>query len=192
MLCGAGCPNLRPIVNRPALWGSQSWLQPAFSRLSSSHDSPVSAARDAPEGIVRRSCERASVPRQHESRRVSTRHARERRRPRAPTSKRKGNKVILGARIRADPGCPTWRRRNSGGRATSVFPAASHPQSGSANATNPLPVALLRPLPPKAAITTYCRPFTSYVAGVAFPEFIMVVSHKSLPVSLSKARNFRS
>jgi len=23
--------NLRPIVNRPALWGGQSWLQPAFS-----------------------------------------------------------------------------------------------------------------------------------------------------------------
>jgi hypothetical protein len=29
-----------------ALWGSQSWLQPAFSRLSS--DRSVSAARDAP------------------------------------------------------------------------------------------------------------------------------------------------
>src|SRR3984957_9507603 len=25
--------NLRPIVNRPALWGGQSWLQLAFSRL---------------------------------------------------------------------------------------------------------------------------------------------------------------
>ena len=30
------------------LWGSQSWLQPAFSRLSSPRDSSVSAARDAP------------------------------------------------------------------------------------------------------------------------------------------------
>jgi hypothetical protein len=30
------------------LWGSQSWLQPAFSRLSSSRDSSVSAARDVP------------------------------------------------------------------------------------------------------------------------------------------------
>src|ERR1700722_15683294 len=25
--------NLRPIVNRPALWGGQSWLQPAFLHL---------------------------------------------------------------------------------------------------------------------------------------------------------------
>jgi hypothetical protein len=25
--------NLRRIANPPALWGSQSWLQPAFSRL---------------------------------------------------------------------------------------------------------------------------------------------------------------
>src|ERR1700693_2158215 len=30
------------------LWGSQSWLQTAFSRLSSSRDSSVSAARDVP------------------------------------------------------------------------------------------------------------------------------------------------
>ena len=29
------------------LWGSQSWLQPAFSRLSSPRDTSVSAARDA-------------------------------------------------------------------------------------------------------------------------------------------------
>ena len=41
-----------------ALWGSQSWLQPAFSRLSSPAYPPVSASRDAPEGTVRRSCER--------------------------------------------------------------------------------------------------------------------------------------
>jgi predicted GH43/DUF377 family glycosyl hydrolase len=41
-----------------ALWGSQSWLQPAFSRLSSPAQPPVSAARDAPERTVRRSCER--------------------------------------------------------------------------------------------------------------------------------------
>jgi len=38
--------NLRRIVNPPALWGSQSWLQPAFSRLSSPAHQPVSAARD--------------------------------------------------------------------------------------------------------------------------------------------------
>jgi hypothetical protein len=38
------------LANLPALWGSQSWLQPAFSRLSSPRgDSLVSAARDAPE-----------------------------------------------------------------------------------------------------------------------------------------------
>src|ERR1700733_4746919 len=30
------------------LWGRQSWLQPAFGRLTSSRDSSVSAARDAP------------------------------------------------------------------------------------------------------------------------------------------------
>jgi predicted GH43/DUF377 family glycosyl hydrolase len=35
-----------------AAWGSQSWLQPAFSRLSSLRDRSVSVARDAPEGIV--------------------------------------------------------------------------------------------------------------------------------------------
>jgi hypothetical protein len=34
--------------NPRALWGSQSWLQPAFSRLASSRASLVSAARDAP------------------------------------------------------------------------------------------------------------------------------------------------
>src|SRR5580658_10984875 len=39
------------------LWGSQSWLQPAFSRLSSPRYRSVSAARDAPERIVCRSCE---------------------------------------------------------------------------------------------------------------------------------------
>src|SRR5580704_1387133 len=50
--------NLRPIVNRPALWGSQSWLQPAFSRLSSPRVTSVSAAKDAPEGAVPRSSER--------------------------------------------------------------------------------------------------------------------------------------
>jgi hypothetical protein len=32
------------------LWGSQSWLQPAFSRLSSPGHPLVSAARDAPVG----------------------------------------------------------------------------------------------------------------------------------------------
>ncbi len=40
------------------MWGSQSWLQPAFSRLSSPAHPPVSAARDAPKGIVHRSCGR--------------------------------------------------------------------------------------------------------------------------------------
>jgi hypothetical protein len=39
------------------LWGSQSWLQPALSRLFSYRAESVSAARDAPERIVRRSCE---------------------------------------------------------------------------------------------------------------------------------------
>jgi hypothetical protein len=34
--------------NPPALWGGQSWLQPAFSRLSSFRDSSVSAAKDVP------------------------------------------------------------------------------------------------------------------------------------------------
>src|ERR1700678_3962154 len=67
-LCGAGwqtCGRLGGALwARPALWGSQSWLQPAFSRLSSSRDSPVSAARDAPEGTVCRSWERKfRVPR---------------------------------------------------------------------------------------------------------------------------------
>jgi len=38
--------------------GSQSWLQPAFSRLAPTTDALVSAARDAPDGIVFRSCER--------------------------------------------------------------------------------------------------------------------------------------
>ena len=67
--------NLRRIVNPPAarhpaclgcgdaaLWGSQSWLPPAFSRRSSPRVTSVSAARDAPEGIVYRSCERAFDP----------------------------------------------------------------------------------------------------------------------------------
>jgi hypothetical protein len=40
------------LANLPFLWGSQSWLQPAFSRLSSPLDSSVSAARGAPEEIV--------------------------------------------------------------------------------------------------------------------------------------------
>jgi hypothetical protein len=34
------------------LWGSQSWLQPAFSRRSPPRDSSVSVARDVPEGII--------------------------------------------------------------------------------------------------------------------------------------------
>jgi hypothetical protein len=43
--------------------------EPAFSRLSSSRDSSVSAARDVPVRIVYRSCERASaLPRRVESR----------------------------------------------------------------------------------------------------------------------------
>src|ERR1700693_1358166 len=33
---------------RPALWGSQSWLQPAFGRLNSHRVKSVSAARDVP------------------------------------------------------------------------------------------------------------------------------------------------
>src|ERR1700691_3625657 len=36
--------------NPLALWGSQSWLQPAFSRLTSPTRPLVSAARDVPEG----------------------------------------------------------------------------------------------------------------------------------------------
>jgi hypothetical protein len=45
--------NLQPIVNRPALWGSQSWLQPAFSRLSSPADKPKAPAHDLRPGQVR-------------------------------------------------------------------------------------------------------------------------------------------
>jgi hypothetical protein len=36
----------RERANEASLWGSQSWLQPAFSRLSSPRVTPVSAARD--------------------------------------------------------------------------------------------------------------------------------------------------
>ena len=43
--------NLRPIGNRPALWGGQSWLQPAFSRLFPPLRALVSNASDVPEGI---------------------------------------------------------------------------------------------------------------------------------------------
>jgi prepilin-type N-terminal cleavage/methylation domain-containing protein len=42
--------NLRPIVNRPVLWGSQSWLQPAFSRLSSSRDCRFLSQETLPKG----------------------------------------------------------------------------------------------------------------------------------------------
>jgi len=41
-----------------SLWGSQSWLQPAFSRLAPTAGALVPVARDAPQGIVFRSCER--------------------------------------------------------------------------------------------------------------------------------------
>ena len=40
-----------------ALWGSQSWLQPAFSRLAPTADTLISAARNAPERNVCRACE---------------------------------------------------------------------------------------------------------------------------------------
>jgi hypothetical protein len=34
------------------MWGSQSWLQPAFSRLSSPCDKSVYEGRDAPEETI--------------------------------------------------------------------------------------------------------------------------------------------
>src|SRR5258708_20330564 len=45
---------------------------------------------------------------------------------------------------------------------------------------------------PPAAITTYWRPLTSYVAGVALPGKGSVYSHSNLPVALSNARIFWS
>src|SRR5438094_481864 len=62
---------------------------------------------------------------------------------------------------------------------------------GKANATY-FPPDGAPDLPPPAPITTNWRPFTSYVAGVAFPAAGSVVSHNSLPVALSKAWNFLS
>jgi hypothetical protein len=41
-LCGAGWQTCGRLANRPALWGSQSWLQPAFSRLSASREHIIS------------------------------------------------------------------------------------------------------------------------------------------------------
>src|SRR6266699_583044 len=46
--------------------------------------------------------------------------------------------------------------------------------------------------PPPHAITTYSLPFTIYKEGVALPEKGSDVSHSSLPVLLSKTRNFLS
>src|ERR1700722_6984975 len=51
----------RPIVNRPPLWGGQSWLQPAFSRLFPPAYTSVSPARDCPAGVISRSCEPTSA-----------------------------------------------------------------------------------------------------------------------------------
>src|SRR5580658_8793786 len=52
---GAGWQTCGRLANRPALWAAGSSL---------SRDGPVSAARDAPEGTVFRSCERASSSRE--------------------------------------------------------------------------------------------------------------------------------
>src|SRR6266849_2768684 len=63
---------------------------------------------------------------------------------------------------------------------------------GKANATYTPPDGDFGSLPPPAAITTYCRPFTAYVAGVALPAKGSMVSHSNAPLDLSKARNFLS
>jgi hypothetical protein len=57
------------------LWGGQSWLQPAFSRPSSPATS-VSAARDAPEGVVRHSRACAARSAAHRAFRIDGRSAR--------------------------------------------------------------------------------------------------------------------
>src|SRR6202048_5346712 len=63
---------------------------------------------------------------------------------------------------------------------------------GKAKATYMPPVGDFGSLPPPAAMTTYCCPLTSYVAGVALPANGRVNSHRSSPVDLSNARNFLS
>ena len=57
-------------------------------------------------------------------------------------------------------------------------------RSGSANAMYVPPLGASF-FPPPHAITTYCRPFTMYVDGVAFPAAGSVASHSSFPVRLS-------
>jgi hypothetical protein len=61
---------------------------------------------------------------------------------------------------------------------------------GRVKATYTPPDGFLLDWPPPAAITTYCFPFTMYVAGVARPENGNSVSHSSFPVVLSYAWNF--
>lgn len=56
---------------------------------------------------------------------------------------------------------------------------------GNANATYTPPDFDRISFPPPAAMTTYWRPFTSYVIGVALPPNGSVVSHNSSPVDLS-------
>jgi hypothetical protein len=46
--------------------------------------------------------------------------------------------------------------------------------------------------PPPAAITTYCRPPTMEVLGVAKPAAQSGASHRSVPLAASKARNLAS
>src|ERR1700739_3711668 len=60
---------------------------------------------------------------------------------------------------------------------------------GSAKATYMPPCGLLGVRALLAAITTYWRPSTMYVEGVATPAKGNSPSHSSLPVLLSKARS---
>src|ERR1700722_10518654 len=49
---------MRGRITNPALWGSQSWPQLAFSRLLPPARPPLSPARDVPKGIVSHAYER--------------------------------------------------------------------------------------------------------------------------------------
>ncbi len=64
--------------------------------------------------------------------------------------------------------------------------ASNTVHSGNANATYD-PPETPPDFPPPAAIATNCRPFTSYVAGVALPPAGSSVCQSSAPVSLSNA-----